>query len=143
MNACSPLGSICFHRLHSYYETVRLLLSHRVVSSFHPYTPLVSQGRCIASLHRTWEPAPRIADLPGMQWFLLCARHALRPRRTKFILAITNKPCCLRLTAEYRLPLNKLTRLNHFTIARYGSHTPMPTLKPNLTVSAPRLCTGC
>ena len=56
---------------------------------------------------------------------------------------ITNKPCCLRPYTGNRLPLNVLTRLNHFTLARYSSHTPLPTLKPNLAALAPRLCTGC
>ncbi|MFA5448720.1 MAG: hypothetical protein WC233_10640, partial [Sphaerochaeta sp.] len=36
-----------------------------------------------------------------------------------------------------------LTRLNHFNLTAYGSHTPLPTLKPDLTASAPRLSTGC
>ena len=36
-----------------------------------------------------------------------------------------------------------LTGLNHFTLSHCGSRTPMPTLKPNLTASAPRLSTGC
>ena len=39
--------------------------------------------------------------------------------------------------------LVQLTRLNHFTLVRYGSHTPWLTLKPNLTASAPMQCTGC
>ena len=51
-------------------------------------------------------------------------------------------PKCLRLYAENRLPHNIITRLNHFTLTRYGSHIPLPTLKPNLAASAPRLCTG-
>ena len=35
-----------------------------------------------------------------------------------------------------------LTRLNCFTISHYGSHSRLPTLKPNLTTSAPRLTIG-
>lgn len=39
--------------------------------------------------------------------------------------------------------ISNLTRLNSFTLSCCGSRTPLPTLKPNLTVSVPRLCTGC
>ena len=35
-----------------------------------------------------------------------------------------------------------LTGLYHFTLSHYGSHCFLPTLKPNLTTSAPRLDTG-
>ena len=36
-----------------------------------------------------------------------------------------------------------LTGLNRFTVSHCGSRTPMPTLKPHLTASAPRLSTDC
>lgn len=39
--------------------------------------------------------------------------------------------------------ISNLTRLNSFTLSCCGSRTPLPTLKPSLTVSVPRLCTGC
>ena len=35
-----------------------------------------------------------------------------------------------------------LTRLNCFTISHYGSYSCLPTLKPHLTISAPRLANG-
>ena len=35
-----------------------------------------------------------------------------------------------------------LTRLNCFTISHYGSYSCLPTLKPYLTTSAPRLTNG-
>ena len=35
-----------------------------------------------------------------------------------------------------------LTRLNCFTISHYGSYSCLPTLKPNLATSAPRLTNG-
>ena len=35
------------------------------------------------------------------------------------------------------------TGLSRFTLSHCGSHTPLPTLKPGLTASAPRLSTGC
>ena len=38
--------------------------------------------------------------------------------------------------------LYDLTRLNHFTLSHYGSYGFLPTLKPDLTASAPRLDTG-
>ena len=36
-----------------------------------------------------------------------------------------------------------LTGLYRFTLSHCGSRTPLPTLKPHLAASAPRLCTGC
>ena len=36
-----------------------------------------------------------------------------------------------------------ITGLNRFTLSHCGSRTPMPTLKPHLTASAPRLGTDC
>src|SRR5574344_142198 len=36
-----------------------------------------------------------------------------------------------------------LTGLISFTLSHCGSYAPLPTLKPHLTVSAPRLSTGC
>ena len=36
-----------------------------------------------------------------------------------------------------------LTGLNRFTLSHCGSRTPLPTLKPHLAATAPRLCTGC
>ena len=81
--------------------------------------------------------SPRYAVIPNV-----CSPCSQTPADQVYS-RLTNKPYSLRLITEYRLPLNKLTRLNHFTLARYGSHTPLPTLKPNLAASAPRLCTGC
>lgn len=37
---------------------------------------------------------------------------------------------------------NYLTRLYRFTLTDYGSVAPLPTLKPNVTTSVPRLSTG-
>ena len=39
-------------------------------------------------------------------------------------------------------PTFMLTRLNHFTLTHYGSHGFLPTLKPDLAASAPRLDNG-
>ena len=36
-----------------------------------------------------------------------------------------------------------ITGLNRFALSHCGSRTPLPTLKPRLTASAPRLSTGC
>ena len=35
-----------------------------------------------------------------------------------------------------------LTRLNRFTLSYYGSYSCLPTLKPDLTILAPRLTNG-
>lgn len=56
---------------------------------------------------------------------------------------LTDTHCCLRHWRLSRLPLDALTRLTGFTLSHYGSHTSLPTLKPNLAIAAPRLCTDC
>ena len=97
--------------------------------------------RCIISLkshtHGEHDRSPRYAH------DTLCARHALRPRRNLRILAYRLRiaACCGR--SSHRLPLNQITRLNRFTLSHCGSRTSLATLKPNLTISAPSLSTGC
>ena len=61
------------------------------------------------------------------------------PGGTHLFLPLRIRCYCLRPRSGYRLPLFQLTRLNHFTLSHYGSLRLLPTLKPNLTVSAPRL----
>ena len=48
--------------------------------------------------------------------------------------------CCERKHIDYYYLY--LTRLNCFTISHYGSYSCLPTLKPYLTTSAPRLTNG-
>ena len=48
--------------------------------------------------------------------------------------------CCERKHIDYYHLC--LTRLNCFTISHYGSYSCLPTLKPYLTTSAPRLTNG-
>ena len=71
------------------------------------------------------------------------ARHALRPRRNLRILAYRLRiaACCDRKHIGFRSLY--MTGLNHFTLSHCGSRTPLPTLKPHLTASAPRLSTDC
>lgn len=58
--------------------------------------------------------------------------------------SFTNNLYCLRLRGKHQQPLLYLfTGLNHFTLSHCGSRTPLPTLKPDLTASAPRLSTSC
>ena len=49
--------------------------------------------------------------------------------------------CDLRESIGFRSIL--LTGLYRFTLSHCGSRTPLPTLKPHLAASAPRLCTDC
>lgn len=68
-----------------------------------------------------------LSDPDGTRWFLPCSNQALLP------------------TAEVKASastLSNLTRLYHFTLSHYGSHGFLPTLKPHLTASAPRLDNG-
>ena len=94
---------------------------------FSPFTRLQFPLPCFRSL----------PDLPSIQ-ILLCALATLSdPDGTYGTLAYRLPYCCLRPKEKYRLPLY-ITTLSHC-----GSRTPLPTLKPHLTASAPRLCTDC
>ena len=62
--ACCPLRSPRFHRLHYYYETVRLLTGHQGLSIVKISIPLTLRS---------------LPDLPGMQVLPSHARHALIP----------------------------------------------------------------
>ena len=76
--------------------------------------------------------------------YSLCALATLYgPRRNLTKSRLSTRHCCLRPGGGYRLPFYKLTRLNRFTLSHCGSCAPLPTLKPNLAASAPRLSTGC
>lgn len=59
--ACCSLRSACFHKFHHYYETVRLLINHRVISIYKTSIPFTFRS---------------LSDLPGMQ-ILLCALATL------------------------------------------------------------------
>ena len=84
-----------------------------------------------------------LPDLPGT-CVLHCTLATLSdPGGTHSLSRFRVECCCLLHMRLHRLPHFILTRLNHFTLSHCGSHTPMPTLKPNLATSAPRLGTGC
>jgi len=95
---------------------------------------------------RLQSPLPlsrRRSDLPGTL-VIPCALATLcRPRRNLLGLAYrpTLAACDSKESIGFRSLL--LTGLNRFTLSHCGSHTPLPTLKPDLTTKAPRLCTGC
>lgn len=128
---CCSLRSIGFCRLRHYYEAVRLLLTLRHTLDLQNLAMKL--------------PFRRLADLPGMQILPLCARHALlTPTKYPHPWRFSVGSCCLRYRGLPRLPLYiYLTGLNRFTVSHCGSRTPMPTLKPHLTASDPRLSTDC
>ena len=65
------------------------------------------------------------------------------PGRTYVISPFTITYYCLLPTQWHRLLLVTITRLNRFTLSHFGSHTPLSTLKSHVTISIPRLGTGC
>ena len=77
--SCYFLRSICFHRLLRYYEAVRLLPYHQVLSICKTSIPLT--GLCRS-----------IADLPDMQILLRTLATRYEPRRNLNNLAITVYP---------------------------------------------------
>ena len=89
---CCPLCSTGFHRLPHYYETVRLLPNHQVLSVCKTLIPFTGFSRSMA-------------DLPGMQILLRALATLYGPRRNLYNLAITVIHCCLRPRGRYRLPL--------------------------------------
>ncbi len=127
---CCPLCSAGFHQFPHYYEAVRLLSGRQGLSVCKTSIPLTT----------LWS----LPDLPGMQVLPLCARHALltptespQPRVFGWFLL----PATLRTVSASALYY--FTGLHRFTVSHCGSRTPLPTLKPHLTASAPRLSTGC
>ena len=76
--------------------------------------------------------------LPGLFDITIYARQLLRPRWNLYILTKTNIYYCLLLTQWHQLPFLHITRLNLFTLSHSGSHIPWFTLKPNITVLAPK-----
>ena len=61
---CCPLHSICFHRLHGYYETVRLLTDHRNFSALYvlqfSYLNLgIRQTSQVCIRYLVYSPRPR------------------------------------------------------------------------------------
>ena len=71
------------------------------------------------------------------------ARHALCPRGDPYILALTDASYCLLHGGPHRLPLlhpNEAESLHAYALR---SHTPLPTLKPHLTIMVPRLSIDC
>ena len=97
------------------------LLRDHPTSIPHAVVPCFSTACTHPSL--AWERV----DLPGIHDHLVQARHALRPRRNLHSLAFGAVPpslvraahtaasCCLLSHEEHRLPLDGITRLNHFT----------------------------
>jgi hypothetical protein len=74
--------------------------------------------------------------------YLACSPRSLTPAespRSSFppVLAA----CCVDERIGFRYLV--VTRLNCFTLSHCGSHASLPTLKPHLTASAPRLGTDC
>ena len=65
---------------------------------------------------------------PGGHYISLHARYVLLPATVRKVSAST--------CSTYEAGIG-------FTLSHYGSHTSLPTLKPYLTVWAPRLCTDC
>ena len=130
---CYPLRSTRFHVLHHYYEIIRLLTTLQDALHFQdfacPYQPLLCVGdRQISQVCVKYLCMLATLYDPDGTYVLL-----------RYRVHIT--ACCTTERIGFRLSL--LTRLNRFTLSHCGSHTPMPTLKPNLAASAPRLSTGC
>ena len=127
---CCPLRSIGFHRLPHYYEAVRLLLTLRHT----------------LDLQNLAMRPPFSGDQQTSQvckYYLVCSPRSIDPDGISppslYRLVLT--ACGIEDYLGFRSLY--LTGLNRFTVSHCGSHTPMPTLKPHLAASAPRLSTDC
>lgn len=89
-----PLRSTCFHRLLCYYEAVRLLTGHQVLSIYKTSIALTEKN-----FFRS------LPDLPGMQILPLHARRALSTPVEPAQSRLSTAHCCLRPGGRYRLPL--------------------------------------
>lgn len=127
---CCPLCSTGFHRFPRYYEAVRLLTGLRGLSIFKTSIPpyhLVEPVRSPRYTGTTFVRSPRSIDPDGISPTL----------RLRVVLAACDLEDGIGFRSLY------LTRLYRFTVSHCGSRTPLPTLKPHLAASAPRLSTGC
>lgn len=128
---CCPLHSICFHRLHGYYETVRLLTDHRNFSALYvlqfSYLNLgIRQTSQVCIRYLVYSPRPRTPTESAVS------------RLTNLLML-----SAATMTASTSANHIYITGLYSFTLSHCGSHTPLPTLKSNLTASTSRLCTDC
>ena len=122
-----PVSVSGFHR---YYEAIRLLTSHWVLSEIPSFNPPTTN-------EWNWSDLPGMYALPcvlampidpGGNYVSLHDRYVLLPATVRRVSAST--------CSTYEAGIG-------FTLSHYGSHTSLPTLKPDLTVWAPRLCTDC
>ena len=128
---CHPLRSTYFDTLHCYYEMIRLLTARRPRSV---YKTLLSVTACHSGDCQTSQVRLN---------YLCMLATLLDPGGTCTSSRYRSAHCCLWCRRTPRLPLYILTGLNRFTLSHCGSHAPLPTLKPGLAASVPRLCTGC
>ena len=127
------------YSFHYYYELVRLLISHLSNLGYKSLLWHTSSLLCFKYpiLKNLWV-------LPGMlNITLIYSPCSMDPSGTFTISCVNDIAivvCCVREHIDYHYLY--LTRLNCFTISHYGSYSCLSTLKPNLTISAPRLANG-
>lgn len=131
---CRPLRSIRFHGFHYYYESVRLLIIHQVILSLQNLVLTLTS-------YRDYETS-QVHVI-----YLACSPSSIDPDNISmtspyrsFLSACYNEEC---IGCCFFFFFFILTRLNHFTLSHFGSQAPLSTLKPNVTILAPRLSTGC
>lgn len=130
---CRPLRSTCFRTLPHYYEAIRLLTGLR--------SALRLQD--VACTYRSFFPRGTRQISRVCTHYFVCSPRSIDPGGT-YTLSRSRVPISACGVEEHiGFHSSYLTGLNRFTLAHCGSHTPMPTLKPRLTASAPRLGTGC
>ena len=112
----TSLCSIYFHILLSYYECIRLLISHLdYLDCYILYNQYLVIGRYIRP--------------PRYPYNTLTSHLVLWPTVAPYYSSFTNNLYCLRLRGKHQQPLLYLfTGLNHFTLSHLGSKSFLPTL---------------
>ena len=91
--------------------------------------------RSVLLLLQRYTDLPGTLELPRILATPLDPGGTLTFSRYRMLIAVCGK----RKYIDFHL----LTGLISFTLSHCGSYAPLPTLKPYLTASAPRLSTGC
>ena len=125
--------------LHNYYELVRPLISLLPNLGYKSLLWHTSSLQCFKSpiLKNLWV-------LPGMLNIILIYSPCSIDPDSIFTISRNNDIAIVVCGEEEHIDYYYLylTRLNCFTISHYGSYSCLPTLKPYLTTSAPRLTNG-
>ncbi len=122
-----PPDSANVHRLHSFYDALRVLHSLQAVSVFYLSTALMG-GACVAVSRIA--AVPHGEKSPDTVISLVRLHFLIRARRTRFLLVVTNKNLtAAEIFPKCRLLRNKFMRSKRFMLSKYAH--PLHCLRVN------------